>query len=65
MAKCDKALALEGAQRHRGDGLDKEIADGGIDFSAKDVLARRVTEEPAAAEADVVGDELPAPRRTL
>ena len=51
---------LEG---HRGDGLDDERGDGGVDLGAQDALARRIAEEPAAADTHVVGDERAAAPR--
>ena len=48
-------------ERHRRDGFDKEVADGGVDLSPHDALTERVAEEVAATDADVVGNALTTP----
>jgi hypothetical protein len=45
-------------KRNRGDRLDQQLCDRGVDLGTEDTLTHGVAEEATPAYADVVGDEL-------
>lgn len=56
-------LLLDGdryLERHRRHRLDQQLPDGSVDLRSDDALAHGVAEEPTAAHAHIVGDELPS-----
>ena len=60
-AALDLVLHGQGElERHRRDGVDQQLPDGGIDLGAEDALAQGLRVAPATAGAHVVGNELAA-----
>lgn len=58
LVKARRHFLLHGQrefQRHRRDGIDKQLAHGGVNAGSHNGLTVRIPEEPAPADTDIVG----------